>query len=108
MRQVIKRAKMGEVIRKNGERELGTLSALSAYRVRNERRRQTQENSASFLNPPSFHFTPNHEMDTTASAKDSLPVDMSSYRLPGHDACYYLPDFITVGDLLFSVGTLAE
>ncbi|KAF8192823.1 hypothetical protein K438DRAFT_1829726 [Mycena galopus ATCC 62051] len=23
------------------------------------------------------------------------PVDLSSYRIPGHDACYYLPNFLT-------------
>ncbi|KAJ7827875.1 hypothetical protein B0H14DRAFT_1224843 [Mycena olivaceomarginata] len=31
----------------------------------------------------------------TTSRSTSPPVDLSSYRIPGHDACYYLPDFLT-------------
>ncbi|KAJ7459498.1 hypothetical protein B0H11DRAFT_1872896 [Mycena galericulata] len=36
-------------------------------------------------------------MDTITTSPNplSIQVDMSKYRLPGHDACYYLPDFLT-------------
>ncbi|KAJ7123764.1 hypothetical protein C8R44DRAFT_620939 [Mycena epipterygia] len=31
----------------------------------------------------------------TSTAQNSPAIDLSSYRIPGHDACYYLPNFLS-------------
>ncbi|KAJ6554457.1 hypothetical protein B0H19DRAFT_1220501 [Mycena capillaripes] len=46
-------------------------------------------------------------MDTTL-AQNSLPIDLSSYRIPGHDACYYLPDFLTADEEEYLIRKIKE
>ncbi|KAJ7630113.1 hypothetical protein DFH06DRAFT_706714 [Mycena polygramma] len=46
-------------------------------------------------------------MDTT-EAPISSPIDLSSYRLPGHDACYYLPNFLTEDEEEYLIRKIKE
>ncbi|KAJ7854716.1 hypothetical protein B0H14DRAFT_3085493 [Mycena olivaceomarginata] len=43
----------------------------------------------------------------TTSRSTSPPVDLSGYRIPGHDACYYLPDFLTEEEEEYLIERLA-
>ncbi|KAJ6578769.1 hypothetical protein DFH09DRAFT_347382 [Mycena vulgaris] len=46
-------------------------------------------------------------MEATAT-ENSLPIDLSMYRIPGHDACYYLPDFLTEDEEQYLIRKINE
>ncbi|KAJ6625973.1 hypothetical protein B0H10DRAFT_1870821 [Mycena sp. CBHHK59/15] len=47
-------------------------------------------------------------MDETTIAPDPQAFELSSYRIPGHDACYYLPDFLTGDEEQYLIRKIKE